>query len=40
MKEKCYYCENEAEYQDVVIDNESFIVDAVCKQHITNYLSG
>jgi len=39
-KEPCFYCLNEAEYYDVVVDKDSFIVGAVCKKHVTNYLSG
>ncbi len=38
-KEPCFYCSNEAEYYDVVIDNDSFLIGAVCKKHVTNYLS-
>jgi hypothetical protein len=40
MSEKCYYCENEAKYNDLVKDGEDFVVTGVCGYHTKNYYSG
>ena len=38
-KEKCFYCENEAEYSQLVGDENNYIVAEVCKKHLTMGLS-
>jgi hypothetical protein len=37
--EKCYYCNNAAEYSDIVGEPEAYFVASVCKKHVANYLS-
>lgn len=37
--EKCFYCENSAEYSQVVGDEENYFVDYVCKTHLLMGLS-
>ncbi len=38
-KEKCFYCNDTAEYSDLAKEGEFFIVTGVCKKHMTNYYS-
>lgn len=38
--EKCYYCDNDAEYNDLVGEKNNFSVAGVCKKHVKNYLQG
>lgn len=40
MKEKCYYCNNEAQYNELVLDGKDFVVTGVCKAHAQNYYQG
>ena len=40
MKEKCYFCDRESEYDQVVeIDDSAYIVDGLCKLHLRMNLS-
>jgi len=37
--EKCHYCNNDAEYNDIVgVEGEYFVAN-VCKKHVAKYLS-
>ena len=38
--EKCYYCEKDAEYNDLVSEDNNFFVTGVCKKHVKNYTAG
>jgi hypothetical protein len=38
-KYKCYYCDEKAEYNDIVGEPGNYSVASVCKKHVTNYLS-
>ena len=38
--EKCYYCENKAEYNDLAYEGEYFFVTGVCSKHVKNYVEG
>jgi len=40
MKEKCFYCDNESKYDDVILNEKDFIVTGVCKLHAKNYYQG
>lgn len=35
----CYYCNEKAEYNDLVGEPGNYFVASVCKKHIANYLS-
>ena len=35
--EKCYYCNNNSEYNDLAKQGDFFFVTGVCKDHMTNY---
>lgn len=39
IKEKCFYCENDAEYSQVVEDKTNYVIDYVCKKHLLMGLS-
>ena len=39
-QEECYYCENVAEYNDLVGDGVDYFVTGVCKVHTTKYCEG
>jgi len=39
VKEKCFYCQNTAEYSQVVGDEENYSVGYVCKDHLLMGLS-
>ncbi len=32
---KCFYCDKEAVYDDVVIDKQTYEIASVCKQHFS-----
>jgi hypothetical protein len=36
---KCFYCEKDATYFDIVMDNEDYIVADVCMGHVAVGLS-
>jgi hypothetical protein len=38
--EKCHYCNNKAEYNDLASEGEYFFVTGVCKTHATKYCEG
>ena len=36
---KCFYCDNDASYFDVIMDNEEYLVADVCMDHLKMGLS-
>jgi hypothetical protein len=36
--EKCFYCNNVAEYNDIVDDNGAWAVSGVCSVHAAKYI--
>ena len=38
-EEKCYYCENEGEYNQLVGEENNYVVASVCKKHFIMGLS-
>ncbi len=39
MAQKCFYCDNIAEYTDLAKEGDNYVVTGVCKKHATNYYS-
>jgi hypothetical protein len=37
MEEECFYCEKISEYNDLVKDDEHYIITGVCRKHATKY---
>lgn len=38
--EKCFYCDQDALYHDIVVDKENYIIADVCKKHFSvSYVS-
>ena len=37
--EKCFYCDNDAEYSQLVGEEDDYVVAGVCKKHLTMGLS-
>ena len=37
--EKCFYCDNIAEYSQLVGEENNYVVASVCKKHLTMGLS-